>query len=219
MSAVGFIPARGGSKGIPRKNLCEVGGKSLLAWTIKAALDCGQFDGVYVSTEDAEIKAEAERCGATVVDRPAELAGDNVLHDMALAHALRCGVVPKTEIVCYLECTTWPPSSDDIGRCINTLGEQGADTAMTVCRDNAILWTIGADGYGVQLTNLQRSSRQNMPSQYRLTGGCLAMRRDEFLRREAIPCGKTILVCVDRWQAHIDTPKDLEIARAMAALR
>lgn len=70
------IPARGGSKRLPRKNVMPLAGRPMLAWTVDAALAAGVFDEVYVSTEDAEIAAVAERLGAIVHDRPAALAED-----------------------------------------------------------------------------------------------------------------------------------------------
>jgi len=76
MSAVCLIPARGGSKRIPRKNLLPLGGKPLLAYTIDNARDSGCFDEIAVSSDDAEILALAERCGVRADRRPDHLSGD-----------------------------------------------------------------------------------------------------------------------------------------------
>ena len=73
-----FIPARGGSKGIPRKNVKLLGGKPLIAWTIEAAQECTEIDRVFVSTEDEEISLVAHEYGAEILKRPLELAGDDV---------------------------------------------------------------------------------------------------------------------------------------------
>ncbi|HTF03199.1 MAG TPA: acylneuraminate cytidylyltransferase family protein [Bacteroidia bacterium] len=73
-----IIPARGGSKRIPRKNILPLNGRPLISYSIRAALDSGIFDEVIVSTEDAEISAIAQQEGALVDPRPAELAGDTV---------------------------------------------------------------------------------------------------------------------------------------------
>ena len=74
MDVLGLIPARGGSKGIPRKNLAPVGGKPLLTWTVEAAQEASELTRVVVSTDDDEIAAEA---GVEVLRRPAELAADD----------------------------------------------------------------------------------------------------------------------------------------------
>ncbi|MDR1038808.1 MAG: acylneuraminate cytidylyltransferase family protein [Deltaproteobacteria bacterium] len=86
---VGVIPARGGSKGIPRKNIKPICGHPLLAWTVQAAAASKLLFSYAVSTEDAEIAAIAEIYGAPVLKRPPELAGDEVLSREVVAHALR----------------------------------------------------------------------------------------------------------------------------------
>lgn len=89
MTTLALIPARGGSKGVPRKNLRLVGGRSLLVRAIDAARDSRMVDRVVVSTDDEEIAAEARRCGAEVPFlRPAQLAGDHSAIEPAIAHAI-----------------------------------------------------------------------------------------------------------------------------------
>ena len=83
-----IIPARGGSKGVPRKNVRLLNGKPLVAYTIEAALRSGLVDRVIVSTDDAEIAEVAKKFGAEVIDRPAELAGDKVTLEPVIKHAL-----------------------------------------------------------------------------------------------------------------------------------
>jgi len=75
---LGLIPARGGSKRLPRKNIMPLDGRPMIAWTVAAALESGCFDQVVVSTEDTEIAAIARQAGAEVLDRPAALAGDDI---------------------------------------------------------------------------------------------------------------------------------------------
>lgn len=88
MKSVGIIPARGGSKRLPRKNVADFLGRPIIAHTIAAALDSGLFERVLVSTEDEEIAAIASQCGAQVLRRPAQLATDTAgVLDVCL-HAL-----------------------------------------------------------------------------------------------------------------------------------
>jgi len=82
------ILARGGSKGVPGKNLKPVGGLSLLARSVRAAKAAPSVDQVHVSTDDAGIAAEARRFGAEVIDRPAELSGDGATSEAGWLHAL-----------------------------------------------------------------------------------------------------------------------------------
>ncbi len=88
MDFLGIIPARGGSKGVPRKNIKMICGHPLIAWTIRSAQASRLLDRVIVSTEDEEIAAVARRYGAEVLERPAELAGDAVISRDVVAHAL-----------------------------------------------------------------------------------------------------------------------------------
>jgi len=85
---LGVIPARGGSKGIPRKNIRMIAGKPLIAWTIEAALKAKLLDRLVVSTEDREIARIAGDRGAEVIGRPAELASDEATTLSVLQHAL-----------------------------------------------------------------------------------------------------------------------------------
>ena len=86
MTALAVIPARGGSKGIPRKNLLDVGGRPLITWTIAQALEAGDDVIVAVSTEDPEIAAVAREHGARVIDRPVELAADTTPTEPVIEH-------------------------------------------------------------------------------------------------------------------------------------
>ena len=86
-TTLAIIPARGGSKGIPRKNLKDLAGKPLLAWTIEQALATPGLD-VYVSTEDAEIAAVSRTAGAGVIERPDELAQDTTATEPVVEHAI-----------------------------------------------------------------------------------------------------------------------------------
>ena len=88
MTALAVIPARGGSKGIPRKNLLPVGGRPLMTWTIAQALGAGDDVIVAVSTEDAEIADVARAHGARVIDRPVELAADTAPTEPTILHAM-----------------------------------------------------------------------------------------------------------------------------------
>jgi len=94
---IALIPARGNSKGVPRKNVVDLAGKPLLAYSIEVALACKDIDGVYVSTEDKEIAEIAKKYGAEVIDRPPEFSTDTSQDREVLVHAYE-----------NLECNSWP---------------------------------------------------------------------------------------------------------------
>lgn len=121
--SLAIIPARGGSKGVPRKNLQIVGGKPLIQWTIDAALKAG-MDAVFVSTEDHEIAQVALQGGARIIERPEEYATDNIHAFMPLMHALDFLNVPDDEQVFMLLPTSPLRSAHDI-QCGRGLLEPG----------------------------------------------------------------------------------------------
>lgn len=86
---VALITARGGSKGLPRKNIYPLNGKPLIAWSIEAAKISAMFDDIYVSTDCNEIAATAVEYGAKIINRPAELAADTASSHVVIQHAIR----------------------------------------------------------------------------------------------------------------------------------
>jgi CMP-N,N'-diacetyllegionaminic acid synthase len=125
---LGVTPARGGSKGVPRKNLRLVGGRPLIAWTIEAALAARQLDRYVVSTEDDEIAVVARRCGAEVLMRPAALATDDVDTLTVLQHVLT-DVTADTLVL--LQATSPVRDLDLVDRCIVRFLREGADSLAT----------------------------------------------------------------------------------------
>ena len=135
MKVLAVIPARGGSKGIRRKNLSLVGGKPLIQHTIESALDCSKIDKLVVSTEDVEIGNVCASLGAELVERPDELSQDETLTYPVVEHALS-EVEAKTkstyEAVLLLQPTTPFRSRSDIEAAIKTLEESDADSVVSV---------------------------------------------------------------------------------------
>lgn len=130
-----IIPARGGSKRIPRKNIKLFCGKPMIAWSIEAALQSGCFDQVVVTTDDAEIAEIAGQCGAQVpFMRPAELSDDHTGTTAVIAHAIDWfaahGQTPDQ--VCCLYATAPFVSADDLRRGLAVFTETGTDYAFSV---------------------------------------------------------------------------------------
>ncbi|MBF0458286.1 MAG: acylneuraminate cytidylyltransferase family protein [Nitrospirae bacterium] len=127
------IPARGGSKGIPRKNIKSIAGKPLIAWTIEAARQSSLIDRFVVSTEDAEIAGVALAYGAEVLDRPTEYASDDAATVDVLRHAVK--MIPCNTVV-LLQATSPVRSSSLIDECIREFSEGGYDSLATgfICK-------------------------------------------------------------------------------------
>lgn len=125
---VGVIPARGGSKGIPKKNIKPLFGKALIVWSVEAASEAKLLDKFVVSTEDAEIANIARASGADVLDRPVELATDSATTVSVLQHMLNC---IDAEIVVLLQPTSPVRVHNLIDKAIEKFLESGCDTLAT----------------------------------------------------------------------------------------
>ncbi|MEM6393901.1 MAG: acylneuraminate cytidylyltransferase [Planctomycetota bacterium] len=179
--AIAIIPARGGSKGLPRKNVLPLCGKPLIAWTIEAALKAESVEGVYVSTDDAEIAAVSERYGAEVVWRPEDIAGDLASSEDALLHALESlegEGKALSETLVFLQCTSPLTASVDIDGTVAALREQDADSAVAVIDHHYFLWKPGGEGgvVGVNHDHAgRRLLRQEREPEYLETGAVYVM--------------------------------------------
>ena len=178
MSVLGLIPARGGSKGIPRKNLRELAGKPLLAWTVEAALACPLLDRVLVSTDDDEIAAAARACGAEVpFARPAQLANDDTPDLPVYRHALET-LGDEFDVVAWLRPTAPLRTAEDIAAAVRLLEETGADCVRSVCEAEHSPYWMGRveEGRLVPLLDDLPPQRQLLPPVYRLNGAVDAVR-------------------------------------------
>ncbi|NVK02145.1 MAG: acylneuraminate cytidylyltransferase family protein [Oceanospirillaceae bacterium] len=147
MSTLAIIPARGGSKGIPKKNIRDMAGKPLIAWSIKQALEADCIDRVMVSTDDDEIAAIATKCGALVPFlRPEHLSTDTSTTESALLHALGWLQVNegyRPDYVVLLQPTSPFRSKHVIDKAFQYLVQMEADSLVSVCEFWHFLWTGG----------------------------------------------------------------------------
>jgi len=137
MKTLGITLARGGSKGVPHKNIRPIMGKPLLAYTIEEALKCTLLTEYLVSSDDPEILAVAFGCGAQVIERPAELAQDDTPHLPALVHALDWAedfFNTRFDAVADLRCTNPLKTALDIDMAIKKLAKTNADCVVGVSK-------------------------------------------------------------------------------------
>ena len=125
---LGVIPARGGSKGVPRKNIKKIYNKPLIAWTIESAKKSKLLDKYVVSTEDKEIAEISKKYGADVIHRPNELATDDATSLSVLQHVLR---QIDSDIIVILQCTSPVRDDDLIDKCIKKFIETNTDSLAT----------------------------------------------------------------------------------------
>ncbi|GGR70608.1 transferase [Streptomyces aureoverticillatus] len=142
------IPARGGSKGVPAKNLAPVGGIPLVARAVRACVASPQVTDVVVSTDDTVIAETARAAGAEVVLRPAAIAGDTATSEAAVLHALdgyeeRHGVT--VDVVLLVQCTSPFITREDVDGVVGAITGGGADTAHTVAPFHGFIWRDAGD--------------------------------------------------------------------------
>jgi N-acylneuraminate cytidylyltransferase len=218
---VGFIFARGGSKGVPRKNLREVAGKPLLARAVQAGLAARRVERVVVSTDDAEIAEAARAWGAeTPFLRPAELAGDRSPEWLAWRHALE--QVPETETFLCIPTTSPLRLASDLDAAVERLEESGADLVVTVRPAARNPWfnqvVLGPDGMARRVMDSLGlagpvATRQEAPPVWDLTTVAYAARPAYVLAAEEMFQGRVAAVEVPEERAlDIDTELDLAVA-------
>lgn len=218
-SVIAVIPARGGSKGVPGKNLVEVGGRSLLERSIATAQAAG-IGVVAVSTDDAAIAAEARRCGALVVERPDELSGDTASSESALLHAIEQLTADGlgSEILVFMQCTSPFVDAESLRRAVRRVAG-GSDCVFAARRSHGFLWTTSDDGSAIGINHdaSVRLRRQDLPPEWIETGSFYVMRTSGFVSTGHRFFGRIDIEEVpDSDAVEIDTPADLALARALA---
>jgi CMP-N-acetylneuraminic acid synthetase len=217
-----LIPARGGSKGIPRKNLARLGGKPLLAWSVQAALGSTAVTRTVVSTDDPEIAAVAREYGAgTPFLRPADLATDQTPGVAPAIHALEWLAEHegyRCDVLVYLQPTSPLRTSADIDRALALLERSGAPAVVSVApaaQHPALMKTLSADGRLTAWTTAfgEFPRRQDLPPVYVLNGAVYAVRSGHLLTHGTWYDGETRgYVMPGERSLDIDTEQDLRLA-------
>jgi YrbI family 3-deoxy-D-manno-octulosonate 8-phosphate phosphatase len=222
------IPARGGSKGVPAKNLAPVGGVPLVARAVRECRAARYVTDVVVSTDDRAIAAAARQAGAEVVLRPAALAGDLATSEAAVLHAMDAHEAlhgARADVVLLVQCTSPFLLREDVDGVARAVAENGADTAVTVAPFHGFVWreaeatAPGGGGHGVNHDKSFRPRRQDRPQDLLETGAAYAMDAQGFREHRHRFFGRTELVRTDPARVlEIDDPHDLARARALAPL-
>lgn len=189
---IGVIPARGGSKGVPRKNIRLLGGLPLIVYTIRAALSCPVCTDVVVSTDDPEIREIALAHGAQAPFlRPAELATDTALAIPTIQHAVgemeaRRG--RPYDYIVMLQPTTPLRSADDLTEALGRLVDSDADGIISVIDvDNEhpmkMKKFVGEHLIDYEKPPVENPPRQSLPPVYMVNGALYATRRDVFMEQ------------------------------------
>jgi len=220
VNVLAIIPARGGSKGLPRKNVLPLAGKPLIAHTIDHARQAACVTRVVVSTDDPEIAKISHETGAEVIGRPPEISGDEATSESALTHVLDslsevAGYTP--ELVVFLQCTSPIRLPDDIDRAVAKLIEAGADSLVSVVRFQPYIWHV-ADGRAVSSSYDYRARprRQDKRPEYQENGSIYVFKPWVLCQLGNRLGGKMALYEMDRSTiVDIDAPADFTLCECI----
>ena len=214
--AFAIIPARGGSKGIPGKNLQAVGGLPLIQRTIEAAQESQYIKRVIVSTDAKEIKDLSEQCGAIAIERPNNLATDTASSESAILHVISAlsDEQPLEPIIVFLQCTSPFASGQDIDQVIDALDDININSAFAASAWHGFLWSKEGSGLNHNPQH-PRKRRQDLDDCFLEIGSIYAIRTNKFLQYQTRFCSPTRPVLVKHHPIEIDTPSDLRLSRAI----
>lgn len=213
MKILAIIPARGGSKGIPRKNIKPLAGKPLLGWTIQAALEAQGIARVIVSTEDEEIASVAKQLGAEVpFMRPLALAQDETPGIAPVLHAI--DQLPGFDWIMLLQPTSPLRSVEDIEGIIQFCRNEGAPSAVSITEvSKHPFWMYRINDHKLLqpliINRPEIARRQDLPSAYVLNGALYLARTDWLIENQGFIGPKTLgYVMPDERSIDLDSPLD-----------
>ncbi len=216
---LGLIPARGGSKGIPRKNVRLLAGRPLLAYTAEAALAARRLHRVVLSTEDEEIAEVGRRCGLEVpFRRPAELARDETAMLPVVEHAVRAVEADgeRFDAVCLLQPTNPLRRAEDVDACIERFHQSGADALVSVLPVPAEYnphWVYFRDDAGLLRLSTGEAQpiprRQELEPAFHRDGSVYVVRRDVVMEQHSLYGHRLVGLAMDPERSvNLDTPDD-----------
>ena len=222
------IPARGGSKRFPGKNLALLEGRSLLAYSVEAAFGCEAVDRVVVSTEDDAINRAAQECGAEVINRPPDLATDDAELGPVCRHALL--EAENRDQCCYdvhvlLQPTSPLRTSEHINLGLQLLDDSECDSILSVrsCSEDPYVARVVKDGVlhpFLPITDSDLQHKQDLPRVYYPNGALYITYRSVLLRTHHVLGSRTVpLLMTIEDSVDIDREFDMSVANLMLRRR
>ena len=214
-----IIPARGGSKGIPRKNIQLLSGKPLISYAISASLASRYVNHTFVTSDDPDILEISSSYGASTLLRPSEFASDTSSSEDALYHALTTPKVQQYNFThcVFLQCTSPFTSSIDIDTVFSTLLSSNSASAFAATPWHGFLWSASGEGLNHDHRS-PRQRRQDLPPTYLESGSIYCFNIQAFLKsrsRFPHPC---LPVSLSTPTFEIDTPLDFQICDHLTPL-
>jgi len=217
VSNVAIIPARGGSKGIPLKNIADLNGKPLISYTIEAALKSEVFEKVVVSTDDPRIEQVSRQYQITVIRRPKRLALDTTATELVLLHVLnrleKENCTP--DVVCLLQPTSPLRNELDICRAYRKFIREKVDSLLSVTRNYHFVWRQHSNQLRPMNYNYHRRPRRQAIRDQFKENGAIYFTKYKILKANQNRLGGRIgYYLMDGAKSlEIDSPIDLEVAK------
>lgn len=215
MSTIAIIPARGGSKTIPKKNIMDFCGKPLIAWSILQAKSTPEIERIFVSSDSDEILNIAQRYGAEIIKRPLEIASDIAHTESAIVHALQVIEIP-VDLVVMIQPTSPLRKPDDLSMAICQFKMKGWDSAFSgAILEDFLIWEKDKEkvlkSFNYDYKN--RGRRQDRRPQY-LENGSFYIFKKEVISAGNRLGGKIGIFLMDFWQSfEIDAPDDIDFVK------
>lgn len=215
MKIVSLTLARGGSKGVPRKNIADVCGKPLIYYVLEAAKNSKYISERYVSTEDSEIKSVSESFGAKVITRPDYLATDSAKCEDALIHFAE---QVDFDILCFIQTTSPLVQSSDLDKGIALVKDGSYDSVFSATEETWVPRWVEAGDYvkPINWTPNKRPRRQEMPELLIENGAFYITTRDKLLQNKLRYSGKVGCVKLPLKRSfQIDTSEELDLISSL----
>ena len=221
VQVVAIILARGGSKGIPRKNIIDFCGKPLIVWTIEQLQQAKDVDSIWVSSDSEEILSVSQACGVEIIQRPADISSDEATSESGWLHALeiierKTGIV---DIVIAPQVTSPLREPRDIERGLRDFQNQKCDSMFSCSvAEDLVFWKKMPDGTlkSVNYDYKNRSRRQDISKQY-IENGSFYLFKPEILRQHNNRFGGKIgMTLMAFWKMfEIDSMEDIKMCEAL----
>ena len=216
MRVVAIIPARGGSKGIPRKNIIDFLGKPLISYSIEQALNTKHEIDVHVSSDCDQILDISKKFGAKLIKRPKELSGDEDNSESALIHAIETIERDKNFDVCvFLQATSPLRFSNDIDNTLEKMKQDKLDSIFSgAILEDFLIWEkdLNHTLRSLNYDYAARKRRQDRDQQYVENGSIYAFNKESFKKSKNRIHGMFGISLMHSWQNfEIDTMEDLEL--------
>ena len=212
-----IIPARGGSKRLPRKNILDLNGKPLIAWSIEAGLQSKYIDKIVVTSDDDEIINISNKFGAQTIKRPEELASDTATTFDAIQHTINN--IVKYDYVVLLQPTSPLRDNNHIDKAIELLESKNADAVVSVCEmDHSPLWSNTLDESlsmkGFLRDEVLNQRSQDLEKYYRLNGAIYICKVDKLLEEKSFMLKDNIFAYVMDKESSVDIDEEIDFKLA-----